>query len=510
MYSILAVAIAVAVIAYLIPQLLLHGTQSKDEPCLLDTRVPFLDSAIGILRHGASYLSVVRSKHGISILTLRMPFQRLYVVYTPNLIRTIQSKANASIFVPDLLDFGMLFSGLNKNSQKMLRKAFKSEGNGFTTSVHKYLLSGPSLNAATRSAVDRLSASLPNDFFDGREDGLMYLVQHQLTLAMTGAIYGPENPYDDPDIETCWQKFVPGIKHLLYSPFPFLTACKAMRARSRVIAAFRKYFAKGGHLEAFPMVAEMHCMNMGHGLSSDEAAKMEMATSLAMLSSGAVTIFWLIFHILSNEDAVRSIREELHAVASDEFEASDMISRTQVLKLNSIKEQCPALVAMLNETLRYHSTVINIKQVQQDTKLADLYLLKKNAVIMIPGQSIHHNADIWGASATTFDSTRFLSASSKKNLASTSAFRPFGAGATMCPGRHFSTNVILSLVAMVVLQYDVLPVAGRWAAPTKRNADLWNAMPKPDWDVKVKLVKRAEEKTQWKFVWDDATQVQKC
>ena len=60
MYSILAVAIAVAVIAYLIPQLLLHGTQSKDEPCLLDTRVPFLDSAIGILRHGASYLSVVR------------------------------------------------------------------------------------------------------------------------------------------------------------------------------------------------------------------------------------------------------------------------------------------------------------------------------------------------------------------------------------------------------------------------------------------------------------------
>ena len=60
MYSILTTGIAVAVIIYLILQLLLHSTQSKEEPCLSETRVPFLDSAIGILRHGASYLSVVR------------------------------------------------------------------------------------------------------------------------------------------------------------------------------------------------------------------------------------------------------------------------------------------------------------------------------------------------------------------------------------------------------------------------------------------------------------------
>ena len=60
MYPILATGIAMVVIAYLILQLFLHGTQGKEEPCLSETRVPFLDSAIGILRHGASYLSVVR------------------------------------------------------------------------------------------------------------------------------------------------------------------------------------------------------------------------------------------------------------------------------------------------------------------------------------------------------------------------------------------------------------------------------------------------------------------
>lgn len=133
-----------------------------------------------------------------------MPFQRLYVVHAPHLIKAIQSKANASTFVPNLLDFGMLFSGLNTNSQATLRQAFSVHGNGFTMSVHKYLLSGDSLKIATRAAVDRLTGRLSNSV-DEFKGGLQEFVRHELTLAMTGAIYGPENPYDDPAIEQSWQ-----------------------------------------------------------------------------------------------------------------------------------------------------------------------------------------------------------------------------------------------------------------------------------------------------------------
>lgn len=145
-----------------------------------------------------------RREYGASIHTLRVPFQRLYIVHTPRLIQVIQSKANVATFVPNLLDFGILFSGLNKESQAAFRKGFIEKGNTFTMSVHKYLLSGPSLVAVTTTAVDRLSASLPNSFFSDGERGLMELVRHELTLALTGAIYGPENPYDDPQIEQSW------------------------------------------------------------------------------------------------------------------------------------------------------------------------------------------------------------------------------------------------------------------------------------------------------------------
>lgn len=134
-----------------------------------------------------------------------MPFQRLYIVHAPALIAKIQNKANAQTFIPNLLDFGMLFSGLNKDSQHKLRSAFGLKGNGFTMSVHKFLLSGPSLEIATKAAIDRLTASLPNNFLRYSRIGLQEAVRHELTLALTGAIYGPENPYDDPEIEASWQ-----------------------------------------------------------------------------------------------------------------------------------------------------------------------------------------------------------------------------------------------------------------------------------------------------------------
>lgn len=249
------------------------------------------------------------------------------------------------------------------------------------------------------------------------------------------------------------------------------------------------------------MIPEMYNNNQRLGLNPKEAAKMEMATSLAMLSSGANTTFWFLSHLLSDSQALETVRDELYTIST--VDPKSDIPQRRVLNLAKLKTSCPTLLSIFNETLRFHSSVINIKEVQHDTILADQYLLKKNGIIFIPGTSIHYNAEIWGAKAKTFDHERFLNSNNKKKLSSTSAFRPFGAGATMCPGRHFSTNVIMGFAAMIVLQYDIMPENGGWEAPTKCNADFWNAMPKPDWDVNVRFAKRAEEKSvEWKFIWN--------
>lgn len=134
-----------------------------------------------------------------------MPFQRVYVINAPQLIQAVQNKANLPNFVPTLLDFGMLFSGLSSKSQDTLRQAYGVHGNGFTKSVHSHLSSGVTLQAATRTALDKLSASVMNDLASADEVGLFETLRHQLCLALTGAIYGHENPYDNPDVEASWQ-----------------------------------------------------------------------------------------------------------------------------------------------------------------------------------------------------------------------------------------------------------------------------------------------------------------
>jgi hypothetical protein len=133
-----------------------------------------------------------------------MPFQRLYVVHTPYLINVIQSKANVSNFIPNLLDFGMLFSGLDKDAKTTLRRAVGLSGNNFTLSVHKYMLSGPWLKFVTSLAVDKLGSSLPNTLQESTCGGLLESIRHELTLAMTGAVYGPGNPFDDRQVESSW------------------------------------------------------------------------------------------------------------------------------------------------------------------------------------------------------------------------------------------------------------------------------------------------------------------
>ncbi|KAL5382949.1 hypothetical protein DPSP01_006218 [Paraphaeosphaeria sporulosa] len=507
MPSTLAIVFVAVAIIYGTLYAVLHATQSKSEPRLIPTTIPFLDPAIGIARHKVNYLVSLRRRHGVPIHTLRMPFQRIYVINSPQLIQVVQNKSNLGTFVPTLLDFGMLFSGLSRMSKDTLTKAYGAHGNGFTRSVHKYLAAGSDLHAATRTAIEKLTVGIRCSFVGQEQVGLYEMLRHQLCQALTGAIYGAENPYDDPVIEASWLEFVPGISHLLYSPVPWLTARKALKARARVIKAFQNYFETGGHTQAFAMIPEMFNTNANHGLPSSEAAKLEMATSLAMLSSGAISAFWLMFHIASDPDALRDCREELLNLVVKEADTPS--GKAKVVDLSNIRTQCPTMMAMWHETLRYHSTVINIKKVQHDTTLASEYFLKKGAILMISGTTVHHDTNTWGPGASEFDHKRFFTPAGRRNLSNTTAYRPFGAGTTMCPGRHFSTGVVLSLVAMTLLQFDVHPVDGQWQMPTKKNADMWNAMPKPDQDIPVKICRRAETEfayTEWKFVWGDTSE----
>ena len=139
----------------------------------------------------------------------------------------------------------------------------------------------------------------------------------------------------------------------------------------------------------------------------------------------------------------------------------------------------------------------------EDYMLDGKYLLKKGGTVMIPGPVQHTSADAFGSTVHLFDHRRFLPTERKHNPI---AFRGFGGGTTLCPGRHFATTEILAFTALMILRCDVSPSLGEWVYPTTFKAAMWETTPIPDFDLDVKLAPRAGiyNEVKWRVLLSDS------
>ena len=80
------------------------------------------------------------------------------------------------------------------------------------------------------------------------------------------------------------------------------------------------------------------------------------------------------------------------------------------------------------------------------------------------------------------------------------AFRAFGGGSTLCPGRHFATNEVLAIVTMFVMRYDMVPLSGSWTLPTVEKTNVAAVVMEPDTDTEVLVSRRKGfERDHWSF-----------
>ena len=149
----------------------------------------------------------------------------------------------------------------------------------------------------------------------------------------------------------------------------------------------------------------------------------------------------------------------------------------------------------------------SVRQVMQDTMLNGRWLLKKDAMVHMSNYMIHRDVSLWGPDADVFNPRRFMKDGSS-NATSTKrtnpvAFRAFGGGTTLCPGRHFATNEVLAFATMFIAQYDLRPVDGEWYFPTSENTNVATVILEPDQDIVVEVSdRRGYEGTKWKFTLD--------
>ena len=302
------------------------------------------------------------------------------------------------------------------------------------------------------------------------------------------------------------RQFESGVKGLTMGVFPSLTAAKPARARRRLVKAFREFFENDSAAadgETCEFIRRLGDVAYRFNRDADYLARYFFAVFCAFIINTVPVTFWTIGHIVENPALLARIRAEL----ADVVGVAQLTERTGVCEprfsfdVATLRERCPLLVSTCTEVLRYVGASTSTLIVHEDVYIDDQYLLTKGALVQISATAVHSDPDIWGPNAANFDPERFLNhkpSPPRGAKVHPSAYRTFGGGGTLCPGRHLASDEILMLTAMFLHTFDVAFTADTPRLLPRRDDTNMLSVTKPREDLILGLSRRpGMEKATW-------------
>jgi len=278
------------------------------------------------------------------------------------------------------------------------------------------------------------------------------------------------------------------LPKLVLNFFQPLTASKGYQARQKFSKAFQDWYADGKLEQAGDAVKRQFASNCTkHGLPANTQADLEISVLMAGDTNTVPIAFWLASHILSDPELLKDIREEILNVTKRSIvDGKEMAT----INFSSLLTECETLNSAWLETLRRYNVGLSVRMVREDILLNNTFLLKKNSMLQIPHALIHRNPEVWGEDALEFKARRFLEKENTKGKRK-KAMMPFGAGTHLCPGRHYVTGVIVSLVAMMILGFEVTGAEnGEIRVPKQKPLRMTSLGTKPESDIEIVMKRR--------------------
>jgi len=336
------------------------------------------------------------------------------------------------------------------------------------------------------------------------------------------AIYGPQNVFaTHPELEKEFWDFEEGMLGLVVDVFPSFTAPKAFKARSKVLDGLVEYVRTDRYKSASTLIQERIQTNLSFGMSQAMAGHGELVLMFGILGNAVPSSFWLITHLFSRPDLLARVRRELQNAL--ELEHSPKLGNTDEEVAVAIHAKqinmktCPLLYSCYRETLRDISLLTSPKMVLQDTAIPRNdgkgdYLLRKDSIVQIAGGIMGQDPAIWGEDAHDFNPERFLrpQTSSTGNSAEavtlppgvpSAAYRAFGGGTVICPGRHFAQSELMTFAAVLALGFEVTEADGTiLRLPAKDDTRIPLSVMKPIYDPLVSIRRREGwESVKWQI-----------
>ena len=260
----------------------------------------------------------------------------------------------------------------------------------------------------------------------------------------------------------------------------------------------KKYFSRDGQDNSSHLTKARYNVYVKNGLSSDAIAHLELSSIIGLLINATPSLFWLLFYIYSVPGLLEDVRQEIANATSTRVLSTQDDGKKHSISVVKLRENCPLLVSTYRETLRLKTSNVYTRWVQEDTLLEDRYLLKQGSIVQVPGASMHADPALWGADVKDFNPRRFMKGAANHRPG---AFRTFGGGTSLCPGRHFALIEIVSTAAMFVMRYDMKPQGGTWKEPKMEGNDVVCSIAPPTSRLDVGITTReGYQGDDWEFV----------
>ena len=446
---------------------------------------------------------------------------QLYVVNSPDLVLSLQKQPKVVSFWYIEARFTAKLAGMSDQASEKLLENIHAKGNDRNLlieglkAVHQAMLPGEGLERMIRITGQSTTAAMEKFVMDekARRIDLWDWVKHEITMMTTESVYGPANPYRNPEIErSFWYVLIPNDRNrsflagflthlrdfaddtvmLLTGLMPKVLASRAYRGRERVARAFEQYFANKDQEQGSDLV-KARLRILQSDINSEDIARFESVNGIAILSNSVPTAFWTLFHVFSDPATLELVRQQVQGIST----SGERDGKTfHTIDLSRIKE-LTVVASIIQESLRHRASGTGARLVMEDILLNDQYLLKKDSFLIIPNHELHFDQRTWGKKTDEFDALRFTKSNPQK--IHSGAFRGFGGGVNLCPGKLFAMTEITALVSMLVLRFDMKPAASRWIEPGQDVTNMSLAIGPPREKVVVDIIPKKDSGGIWTF-----------
>ncbi|KAF8549777.1 cytochrome P450 [Imleria badia] len=158
-----------------------------------------------------------------------------------------------------------------------------------------------------------------------------------------------------------------------------------------------------------------------------------------------------LFYLVANPQYIQPLREEVEGIVEKEGWSKAALSKMR--KVDSFLKECQRFEGV--------NCVSLIRKALKDFTFSDGTFVPKGTQIVTAARCVHRDEAVY-ESALAFDPFRFAHASDEDGdgtkhqyVSTTPEYLPFGLGRRACPGRFFAATELKTMLAHIVMMYDV-------------------------------------------------------